>query len=76
MKYYADKGAPGFKGCEATVEFIKKINDLADAMNSRLPREALNPNPESKHYKVFKILTKKFIISFILCLNGNSPDFL
>lgn len=52
MKHYADKNTPGFKGCEETIRFIKKINDLVDAMNSRLPSEALYANKDSKHYKV------------------------
>lgn len=52
MKHYADKNTPGFKGCEETVKFIKMINELVDAMNSRLPSEALYANKESKHYKV------------------------
>lgn len=52
MKFYYERGEKGFEGCEPTMKFIKKINELGDAMNSRLPHEALRYDKDSKHYKV------------------------
>ena len=71
MKHYADKNTPGFKGCEETIKFINMINELVDAMNSRLPTEALYANKESKHCKVseekiaFHIPKQKVMIAYI-----------
>ena len=56
IKHYGDKGTNGFKGCEPTVKFIHKINDLADAMTSRTPREALYADPKLKHQYMSRML--------------------
>lgn len=34
------------QGCEVSVEWTKKINKLADAMNSNMPVNALRPGNE------------------------------
>ncbi|CAH1708738.1 unnamed protein product [Aphis gossypii] len=51
MQYYKDS-IPALIDCNATVLFIKKINEVVDAMNSQLPKCALRPDPASIHNKV------------------------
>ncbi|CAH1732408.1 unnamed protein product [Aphis gossypii] len=51
MQYYKDS-IPAMIDCSATVLFIKKINEVVDAMNSQLPKCVLRPDPASIHNKV------------------------
>ncbi|KAL5239218.1 hypothetical protein ACI65C_006628 [Semiaphis heraclei] len=51
MEYYKDS-IPDLAKCEATISFIKQINQVIDAMNSQLPKNALRPDPESIHNRV------------------------
>ena len=52
MQHYKDLGVPTLQDCGPTISFIRRINAVVDAMNSQLPWQALQPDPESKHHKV------------------------
>lgn len=52
MKEYQSRGTPGFEDAAPTIAFIERMNDLADAMNSRLPYDALRANEDSPTHKV------------------------
>ena len=52
MQAYMDEGLPGLEDAGPTIEFITRINDLVEAMNSQVPEQGLRPNPNSKYHKV------------------------
>lgn len=52
MEHLMNRGLLEFRGAEATIEFIRKINALVEALNSRLPSEGLRNDPTTKHYHV------------------------
>lgn len=43
MQHYREAGVPGLEDSEPTEEFIRKIHNCAQAMNSGGPRGALWP---------------------------------
>ena len=66
MESYLKEGLPEFQGCEATISFIRRMNEVVDAMNSQRPCEALRPDPETKHHKVNKYFYKILVINCFL----------
>lgn len=56
MKQYMNRNTPGFEDAGPTIKFIERINTLSDAMNSRLPWEALRASEDSETNKVRQYL--------------------
>ncbi|KAK3909961.1 Transposable element P transposase [Frankliniella fusca] len=52
MQHYMRLGVPDLQDAGPTIQFIRRINDVVDAMNSQLPFQALKPDPDSKYHKV------------------------
>lgn len=52
----------GFEDATATISFIRKVNALVEALNSRTPMTALKNDPGTTNYKV----TKMFFLLLIL----------
>lgn len=44
IEFYKNKNYDGFDNCEETVLFSKKINNLFDALNWKLPLEGIKHN--------------------------------
>ena len=55
MEYYKDK-VPELNNCEASIAFVKRIDQVVDAMNSQIPKDALRPDPESIHNKLNSLM--------------------
>ncbi|XP_036146648.1 uncharacterized protein LOC118646884 [Monomorium pharaonis] len=51
LAFYLSHGCEGLSGCEETISFCKRMNDMFDAMNRKSPNQGLTP-----HCKDFKIL--------------------
>ncbi|XP_052123377.1 uncharacterized protein LOC127749402 [Frankliniella occidentalis] len=59
MQSYKENNVAELADCDATVEFVKKVNCLADAMNSNTPRNALKPgNSEWENIESFLVAFK------------------
>jgi len=56
MEAYKKEGVVGLQDCESTINFIRRIHDVAEAMNSQIPVEALRADPKSQHNKVSSFL--------------------
>lgn len=54
LRFYLEQKSDGFEGCEATVKFCKRLNDLFDALNHKMPNQGLTP--DNKDFKVCNIL--------------------
>ncbi|KAE8748887.1 hypothetical protein FOCC_FOCC004481 [Frankliniella occidentalis] len=52
MEYYRAMGDERLKDSEATIEFIRRMNSVIDAMNGQLPWQGLQADPNSQHHKV------------------------
>ncbi|KAK3916667.1 DNA transposase [Frankliniella fusca] len=52
--YMTTLKAPSLQDAGPTIQFIRRINSVVDAMNSQLPYHALKPNPDSIHHKVIE----------------------
>jgi len=48
----------GFEDSGPTIQFIKRIDEVAEAMNSQIPEEGLRVDPRSQH-KVIILLNCK-----------------
>lgn len=44
LKFYSDQHYAGFSGCGETMEFCKRMNDMFDALNRKMPNQGLTPN--------------------------------
>jgi len=55
MEYCKDI-VPKLNNCETSIAFIKRINQVVDAMNSQIPIDHLRPDPESIHNKVNSLI--------------------
>lgn len=52
MQHLKNQGVPGFEDSAATIAFIRRIDLLVNALNSRTPMTAFKNDPEAEHYKV------------------------
>ncbi|KAK3918957.1 Transposable element P transposase, partial [Frankliniella fusca] len=52
MEYYRAMGDERLKDAEPTIEFIRRMNSVVDAMNGQLPWQGLRADPNSAHHKV------------------------
>ena len=50
LQFYSTHAKKKFEGCEATVNFCLRINNLFDALNRKQANEGLTP--QSKDFKV------------------------
>lgn len=41
IQFYKNKNYDGFTGCEETIIFTEKINDIFDALNRKFPAEGI-----------------------------------
>lgn len=56
LRFYLSHDPSGpLKGCEETMEFCKRMNDMFDALNRKTPNEGLTPG--NKDFKVIIILS-------------------
>jgi len=55
MEELLNRGDKNFIGCEPTVKFIRKINDLVDVLNSNTEKHSLQADPNSNSNKVDNI---------------------
>ncbi|KAK3931076.1 DNA transposase [Frankliniella fusca] len=51
MEHLKEQGVHGLADSEPTIKFIRRINSLVDALNSRSPSDGLKADPEKKHNK-------------------------
>ncbi|KAK3931213.1 DNA transposase [Frankliniella fusca] len=51
MEHLKEQGVHGLADSEPTIKFIRRINSLVDALNSRSPSDGLKADPENKHNK-------------------------
>ena len=61
MEAYKKEGVVGLQDCEPTINFIRRIHDVAEAMNSQIPVVALRVDQKSQHNKVSSFCDMKFI---------------
>ncbi|VVC27974.1 Hypothetical protein CINCED_3A009887 [Cinara cedri] len=66
MEYYKDL-VPELNNCEASIEFNKCVNQVVDAMNSQIPKDAFRSDPKSIHYEVLS--------DFLIYLDELGRDF-
>jgi len=71
MEELLKRGDKNFIGCEPTVKFIRKINDLVNVLNSNTEKHSLQANPNSNTIKVDNIhiylsILKKICFFFFL----------
>ncbi|KMQ84713.1 hypothetical protein RF55_17264 [Lasius niger] len=52
LAFYLSHKCEGFSGCEETISFCKRFNDMFDAMNRKSPNQGLTPN--SNDFKVLE----------------------
>lgn len=50
LQFYLSHNYKEFQGCEATIDFCLRINNIFDALNRKQPNEGLTP--QSKDFKV------------------------
>ncbi|KAK3926592.1 Transposable element P transposase [Frankliniella fusca] len=51
MQHYKELGVKELEDAGPTIQFIRRINEVVDAMNSQLPYQGLQPDPNSTHHK-------------------------
>lgn len=44
LQLYVSQKCQELKGCEATIEFCKRMNDLFDALNRKVPNQGVTSN--------------------------------
>ncbi|KAK3909572.1 Transposable element P transposase [Frankliniella fusca] len=52
MEHYRALGDERLRDAEPTIEFIRRINSVIDAMNGQVPWQGLQADPSSHHHKV------------------------
>lgn len=50
LTFYISQGCDELTGCEETIAFVKRMNDMFDALNRKTPNQGLTPC--SNDYKV------------------------
>jgi len=59
MNFYLRHNPKEMKGCEATRDFCKQINDMFDALNRKQPNEGLTPH--GKDIEVYRNIADVFL---------------
>ncbi len=59
MEHYRVLGDKRLRDSEPTIEFIRRMNSVIDAMNGQVPWQGLQADPNSHHHKV--------IVNFLSC---------
>lgn len=44
LQFYVSQKCQELKGCEATIEFCKRMNDMFDALNRKVPNQGVTSN--------------------------------
>ena len=64
MEHLKRLGVKEFQDAGPTIAFIRRVNPLVEALNSRTTMTALRNDPETDHYKVLKKKLQFFVVIF------------
>lgn len=64
MEHLKRLGVKEFQDAGPTIAFIRRVNSLVEALNSRTPMTALRNDPDTVHYKVLKKMLQLFLVIF------------
>ncbi|KAL4127146.1 hypothetical protein QTP88_011344 [Uroleucon formosanum] len=74
MEELLNRGENNFIGCEPTVKFIKKINDLVDVLNSNTEKHSQQADPNSNSNKILSDF-KNYIETWMLEIQDKNLRF-